>query len=623
VTWQASLGALLEAEGARFRVWAPEARSIVVLTERAGRPLARAQLQPGDHGLFEAWVPEVRAGDRYRFQLDGEGPFPDPASRFQPDGVHGPSEVVDPGTFEWTDGKWRGVPLESLVLYELHVGTFSPQGTFAGVAAKLPELRDLGVTAIELMPVADFPGMRNWGYDGAALFAPARCYGTPDDLRRLADAAHKHGLAVHLDVVYNHFGPDGAYAAAFSPSFFSARHRSPWGAGINLDGERSEQVRDFFIENALHWIHEYHIDGLRLDATHAMVDGGPRRFLAEFSDRVRAGAGERPVLIIAEDARNLAHAVKPVDAGGWGMDAVWSDDFHHQMRRLLAGDHESYYQDFSGTVADVAATLRRGWFYTGQRSAYHEAPRGTDPSGLPPRRFVFFIQNHDQVGNRAMGERLHHQIDPAAFRAASVVLLMAPQTPLLFMGQEWAARTPFRFFTDHHSDLGRLVTEGRRREFQRFRAFSDPMARLRIPDPQAATTFASSRLVWEERMRGPHAATLRLYRELLARRRSEPALRSESGAAFEAKAVDADTLVLRRRGAGGATLLAVARLRGAGAVELRPPLLDPRDATWTPAWSSEDPAFAEDPQPIRVEATKKQGLRIEFARPSALVLQPA
>ncbi len=508
------LGATVEPDGVRFRVWAAGAERVTVAIEDGGEHPLR--LEPD--ALATAFVPGLGAGARYRFKLDGQGPFPDPASRFQPLGVHGPSEVVDPAAFAWSDSAWRGLDPETLVLYELHVGTFSPAGTFAGVRERLPHLRELGVTALELMPVADFPGQRNWGYDGVAPFAPARCYGTPDELRALVDAAHGLGLGVLLDVVYNHLGPDGNYLHSYSPAFFSDRHQTPWGQAINLDGPGSALVRAFLIENALRWLAEYHFDGLRLDATHALVDESPRHFLAELAERVLALPGPRR-LLVAEDERNLAGLVRRAEQGGMALDAVWADDFHHQMRRRLAGDHDGYFADFSGSTADIVDTVTHGFHYRGRMVARTGHPRGSDTTGIPRHRFVFCIQNHDQIGNRALGERLHHQIEPAVYRAATALLLLTPATPLLFMGQEWAASTPFLYFTDHHPELGKLVTRGRREEFKGFAAFSSPDARERIPDPQSEQTFARSRLCWEELARPPHCQVLVLYRALLELRR--------------------------------------------------------------------------------------------------------
>jgi maltooligosyltrehalose trehalohydrolase len=621
--WKPSIGAWRAEGKTQFRVWAPEAGAIEVVREtRGAEPFAFALNRTAD-GFFEGNSAEFRAGDRYRYRVGGQGPYPDPASRRQPEGVHGPSEIVDAAEFAWTDAEWRGTPLEELILYELHVGTFTPAGTFASAAEKLPILRDLGVTAVELMPLADFPGDRNWGYDGVALFAPARCYGTPDDLRRFVDQAHGIGLAVHLDVVYNHFGPDGAYHGVFSQGYFSQTHKSPWGAAVNFDGPQSAATRKFFIENALHWIHEYHLDGLRLDATHAMADTSERHFLAELCGAVRdslqeGGDGQRPVLVIAEDVRNLAYMVKPEWDGGWGLDGVWSDDFHHEMRRFLAGDSDGYFEDFAGSAEEIATTARHGWFYSGQYAPFFGEERGTDPSGLSPRRFVFFVQNHDQVGNRALGERLHHQIDLAAYRAATALVLLLPETPLLFMGQEWAASSPFQFFTDHNPELGKRVTEGRRNEFSRFAAFADPETRQRIPDPQDPQTFERSRLNWEEREAEPHASMIRYYQKLLALRRADTAV--AKGEDFEIWDLHADTLLIRRREPSGGDLLAVIRLRGAGLADLRenPYANTSFGRRWSVFLTSEENAFAADAMPPRVD---ESGPVVEFQRPGAVIFK--
>jgi maltooligosyltrehalose trehalohydrolase len=574
------------------------------------RPLAR---EAG--GTFAGQLADVAGGLRYGYRLDGSPPYPDPASRFQPDGVHGASMTVDPQAFHWTDLEWTGVPLAELVIYELHVGTFTRQGTFAGVLERLPDLRRLGITAIELMPLADFAGNRNWGYDGAALFAPARCYGTPDDLRQLVDAAHSHGLAVLIDVVYNHLGPDGSYLPRFSPYYLTSRHSSPWGAGINFDGDHSSHVRAHFIESALHWIHEYHADGLRLDATHAIRDDGPRHFVAELSATVHASNTGHHLHVIAEDDRNLALVVMPEAAGGWGADALWADDFHHQLRRRLAGDADGYFIDYSGSTADVAATIRRNWFYSGQHSAYRDAPRGSDSAAVAPAQCVVGLQTHDQIGNRAFGERLHHQIDGAQYRAASMLLLSLPQTPLLFMGQEWGASTPFLYFTDHEPELGRLVTEGRRREFSRFAMFADERARAGIPDPQAVTTFTASRLDWKEPDREPHAATRRLYAAMLAFRRRILLPASPEDAAT-AQAVDDETLRLDRRARTGAAIVVITRFRD-GSVQLPPPAAHEHCELLL---TSDDSAFCDGATAPDVQATGPT-LTIRFHGPATLIFQ--
>ena len=618
--WAPALGAWPTPDGIAFRVWAPRARQLDVVLERENGEHRHA-LEPARDGTFSGVVREATPGDRYWYCLDDGPRWPDPASRRQPLGVHGPSEVVDPRAFQWTDAAWTGPSPADLIFYELHVGTFSPEGTFAGVRTRLPAIAALGATAIELMPVADFPGARNWGYDGVAAFAPARCYGTPDDLRHLVDAAHGLGLAVFLDVVYNHFGPDGAYAVAFSPSYLTDRHRTPWGAAINFDGHDSTMVRAFFIENACHWVREYHIDGLRLDATHAIADDSSRHVLAELAARVRASASDRRVLVVAEDHRNLNWVLQPEDAGGWGVDAVWADGFHHHMRRLLAGDSEGYFRDYSGTTEDLATTMRQGWFHPGQQSVHFSELRGTDPAGLALEQFVICLQNHDQVGNRALGTRLNEEIDLAAYRAASIVLLLAPETPLLFMGQEWAASTPFLYFTDHHADLGRLVTEGRRQEFRHFAAFSDPERRRQIPDPQALSTFLDSRLRWNERDAEPHAGVLRLYTAALALRRRSAAWRD--GSAHPVSALDAGTIAFRR-GHGSSAVVVVARLKGSGRVDLGRVLADDdgqeRGAArrWTVELTSEDPQYCAGPKPPAVGLDA--GATVDFRRPSAVIL---
>jgi maltooligosyltrehalose trehalohydrolase len=571
---------------------------------------------------FTGFAAGVGPPDRYRCRLDRGPLHPDPASRYQPEGVHGASQVVDAGSFRWSDGAWRGLQPDRLVLYELHVGAFTPEGSFAAAAERLPALADLGVTAVELMPVGDFPGRWNWGYDVAALFAPARCYGSPDDLRAFVDRAHALGLAVFVDVVYNHLGPDGAYVAVFQPEILSKRHESPWGRAINLDGERSREVREFLVENALYWVHEFHVDGLRLDSTHDLVDDGPRHFLDELAERVRASAAPRTVLVIAEDNRNAAHLVRSQGEAGFDLDGVWADDFHHEMRRLLAGDRHGYFEDFAGSVVELATVLRRGWLYCGQRSAHFGGPRGEDPKGIAPRRFVFCIQNHDQIGNRARGERLNHEIGLPAYRAASAVLLCAAQTPLLFMGQEWAAGTPFLYFTDHHPDLGRRVSEGRRREFARFPAFSDPSLAARLPDPQSPASFRSSVLDWSEREREPHAGVVRLYRALLEIRREEPAMRCRSAGSFDAVAATSDALALRRTASFEPTVLLVAQLRGSGSVTIDERLLPgvSAGARLEPILSTEDGAYAADPRPVALERTAAPAV-VRFDRPGALLLR--
>lgn len=620
--WQPSFGAWREGDGTRFRVWAPRGKHVEVVLYAADGSRRVQTLSRAEDGFYSAVVPGVAAGTRYKYRLDGDQAYPDPASRFQPEGVHGVSEVVDPTRFSWHDQNWHGLAGRELVIYELHVGTFTPQGTYQGVAEKLPELVELGISAIELMPLGDFPGQRDWGYDGVAMFAPARCYGTPEELHRLVDQAHQLGLAVFLDVIYNHFGPDGNYVGVYSPYFESQKHRSPWGAGLNFDGEYCQIVRQFFIDNALYWLRDYHFDGLRLDATHAIVDQGPRHFLAELAARIRETITERPVRLIAEDHRNLNTLLLPPAKGGWGLDGVWADDFHHEMRRLLAGDREGYYRDYTGTTTDLAATIQQGWFFCGQYSEHLEEDRGTDPTGLPSQAFVLCLQNHDQVGNRAFGRRLHQQIDLAAYRAASALLLCLPQTPLLFMGQEWAATSPFLFFTDHNPELGKLVTEGRRREFKQFSAFSDPAIREMIPDPQAESTFAQSRLRWEERSRQPFAGIWELYKVLLALRRREPALHTVATVQHRCVPVTDKALVLHRWAEGAPAMLLICQLKGFGVLNLATVagLEALAQRRWEVVLTTEEERFAADAQPLRHKLDTDFPV-FELGRPCAVLLR--
>ncbi len=480
-------GAEIVEGGVRYRIWAPDKGRVEVEVENADSH--KHEIVPlllDASGFFEGIHHGGGAGDTYKFRLGGSNTFPDPSSRWQPEGVHGKSMVIDPQKYEWKDAEWQRPRFRDLVLYELHIGTFTPVGTFLSAIEKLPYLVDLGVNAIEIMPVADFPGNRNWGYDGVSLFAPARCYGRPDDMRALVDAAHALGIAVILDVVYNHLGPDGNYIAAYSPFYFTKKHKTPWGDALNFDDEQSGPVRSFFVSNAIYWLEEFHIDGLRLDATHAMQDDSPRHILQEIADAVHA----RGCYGFAEDERNFATLTEHKPKG-FGLDAAYADDFCHTVQVAL-GDLR-FGEDFTGAPDELADELQHGWHYRGKVSAHTGAPRGTECDHLPPERFLFCISNHDQSGNHAFGERLNHLCSPEEYRVASALLLLAPYTPQLFMGQEWGASTPFLYFTDHKEELGRQVCEGRRKEFERYADFSDPEKVKRIPDPQGTAALLKNR----------------------------------------------------------------------------------------------------------------------------------
>jgi maltooligosyltrehalose trehalohydrolase len=508
---------VVDAGHTRFQLWAPSARTVeIALADGTRVPMAG-----GAGGWYEG-LAAAPPGTGYRFRIDDKLEVPDPASRYNPDDVHGASLVVDPRAHEWTDDAWRGRPWAEAVIYELHVGAFTPEGTYAAAVARLDHLAALGVTAIELMPLADFPGARNWGYDGVLPFAPDAAYGSPSDLKRFVEAAHARGLMVLLDVVYNHFGPEGNYLHAYAKPFFTERHHTPWGAALNFDGEHARAVRDFFVHNALYWLEEYHLDGLRFDAVHAIADHSTPDILTEIAARVRAGPGRgRPVHLVLENDDNEA---RYLDGSGTSLDrynAQWNDDFHHAFHVLLTGEIDGYYADYAAAPArHLGRILAEGFAWQGEPSPYRDdMPRGEASAALPPGAFVSFLQNHDQVGNRALGERLVSLVGERPLRAATCAWLLAPQPPLIFMGEEFGAATPFLFFCDFGPDLAAAVTNGRRKEFARFARFASAEAQAAIPDPNAPETYARSKLDWSCLAAGAHARWLALYRALLALRR--------------------------------------------------------------------------------------------------------
>jgi maltooligosyltrehalose trehalohydrolase len=510
--------------GTRFTVWAPTAQVVEVAVHRDDAVRVQ-RLARGADGVHTGVVPRVAPGTDYSYRLDGGPDRPDPVSRWRPAGVHGPTRVVDPAAFRWSDQAWRGLETADLVIYELHVGTFTPAGTFDGVVDRLPNLRELGVTAIEVMPVSEFPGGRNWGYDGVSPYAVQSTYGGPDGLKRLVDAAHRAGLAVLLDVVYNHLGPEGNYLGEFGP-YFSDRYRTAWGEGLNLDGPDSDEVRRYVVDNAVYWVTEYHLDGLRLDAVDRIVDLSPVHIAEELGAAVHAQgqALGRRTLVIAEIDANDPKWVKGREAGGYGLDAHWSDDFHHSVHVALTGERSGYYADFAEPGA-VAKVLRQRYVNDGRYSPYRRRRHGRPALDVPADRFIVAIQNHDQTGNRARGERLASLVTPDALRLAAALLLLSPYVPLLFMGEEHGETNPFLYFVSHGDPaLVEAVRQGRREEFASFGWTGG------VPDPQAEATFEASRPRWERGESGSGARMLTLYRELLRLRRTEPALRPAAAA---------------------------------------------------------------------------------------------
>jgi len=586
-----SQGAEITGSGVSFRTWAPEKSQVsVVIFDAEGRELRELPLKLEPNGYSSVLDPESVTGTLYKYRLDGHV-FPDPVSRFQPHGVHGPSQVIDGRAFRWTDHNWRRHALPDLVIYELHVGTFTTEGTFQAIIQKLDHLRDLGVNTIELMPIGDFPGRWNWGYDGVCFYAPSRAYGVPDDLRSLVDAAHRAGFTVLLDIVYNHLGPEGNYLGAYSDRYFTTKHDTPWGPALNVDGADCQPVRRLLIENAIYWMTEFHLDGFRLDATHTIADDSPKHLVQEIVEQVQ----ERGGLLICEDPRNERKIVLPRDQHGYGCDAVWADDFHHVVRVHMTKEDEGYLGYFHGTIEELVQTLREGWLFTGQLQK-DDIPRGTSGADLAPERFVYCISNHDQVGNRAFGDRLNQIVSPASYRAASGLLLLSPYTPMLFMGQEWAASSPFCYFTDHEPSLGRNVTEGRRKEFALFSEFRDPAQRRRIPNPQAASAFRKSKLHWRELKKLEASAVLCLYRDFLSFRVER--LRDRGRGTWVVDQVADSTIAIRYWVPEAPGLLILVQLvRAQTVLTLDRDVLRPgRDLSWGLALSSNAAQYGGDQQ---------------------------
>ena len=529
-------GATVHEGGVDFALWAPSTEHLLLEHRVVGGEITRHEMPRDREGWHRLTLPGAGHGDSYLFHLPDGTSVPDPASRFNPEDVHGPSVVIDPRHFGWTDDAWRGRPWEEAVVYELHIGAFTEEGSFNAARDRLAELAELGITAIELMPLADFPGRRNWGYDGVLQFAPDASYGTPDELKALVDTAHHLGLMVLIDVVYNHFGPEGNYLHAYCPEFFNAAHRTPWGSAINFDGPNARTVRDFFIHNALYWVEEFHFDGMRMDAIHAIRDDSHPHIVQEIRQALQAGPGKtRPIHLVLENETNqasmLARDGHGVPVAGT---AQWNDDLHHAVHVITTGERDGYYADYADDpVCRFACALAEGFIYQGQPSPFrHGEPRGEPSTRLPSQAFVSFLQTHDQVGNRAFGERIHALGDPVLTQAALACLLLSPHVPMLFMGDEFSASTPFLYFCDFGPELAAAVSEGRRGEFGGFAAFADEAARARIPDPNAEATFIASKLNWRERGKRAHFGHFTEVQHLLEvrRRRIVPHLAGSASA---------------------------------------------------------------------------------------------
>jgi maltooligosyltrehalose trehalohydrolase len=570
---------LLENDRCLFRVWAPAVSSVeVIIVGPSGRSMP---LDDSGDGYFSATADNIPSGSLYRYRLNGEKERPDPASRFQPQDVHGPSQVID-DFFPWEDSHWAGWPLQRAVFYELHVGTFTRDGTFDAIVPHIAELKELGVTAIEVMPVAQFPGSRNWGYDGVLPFAVQNSYGGPQGFKRLVNACHKIGLAVVLDVVYNHLGPEGNYLADFGP-YFTDRYKTPWGPALNFDGPESDHVRRYFIANAVYWITEFHVDGLRLDAVHAILDHSPYTFLEQLADEVKqqATALGRQVLLIPESAANDARLIRGRKLGGYGFDAQWNDDFHHALRGVLTGERSGYYQDY-GEFGQLVKAFREGFVYSGEYSAFRRHRHGTSTKDIPAERFVVFAQNHDQVGNRMLGERLSQLVSFEALKLAAAAVILSPFIPLLFMGEEYGEEAPFQYFISH-GDGGLIdaVRHGRRLEFAAFGWPGEP------PDPQDEKTFLRAKLNHQLKREGKYRALRDFYRELLRLRNELAPLARLSKETCEVRGCESDRVLVLRRGSGREIVTAIFNFNAAP-VSLAAPMATGR---WRKALDSTEPRW--------------------------------
>lgn len=590
------VGAEIQPEGGvHFRVWAPHRKTIeIVFSSNPGTaepPREPAPLASEGNGYFSAFVKEAAEGTSYRFRLDGsEHLYPDPASRYQPGGPFGPSSVVDPGGYRWEDTDWSGVEMRGQVVYEMHIGTFTAEGTWGAAAGELQELKNLGITVIEVMPVCDFPGRFGWGYDGVDLFAPTRLYGRPDDFRRFVDRAHSLGLAVILDVVYNHLGPSGNFLAQFAREYFSEAYFTEWGQAMNFDGPESDPVREFFIANAGYWIEEFHLDGLRLDATQQIFDSSSDHILAQIQRKVRQAGGKRRTILVAENEPQQVRLLSPPEEGGFGMDAVWNDDFHHSAMVALTGHNEAYYTDYRAHPQEFVSMAKYGFLFQGQRYRWQNKRRGTPTYGMPRWAFINFLQNHDQIANSGQGLRCHCLSSPGRTKALTALLLLGPGTPMLFQGQEFAASSPFFYFADQDEEVATLVHRGRTEFLHQFRSLAVPEIQARLPDPGDPATFVRCKLDFIDRQR--HAHIYALHRDLLRLRREDPVFRHAAEVRLDGAVLGGETFVLRFFGKDDDRLLVVNLGLDLHLDPAPEPLLAPPDGKmWKLLWSTEDPHY--------------------------------
>lgn len=585
--------------GIHFRVWTPGRHVVTLVMEpsvaHADSDRIEVELQTEGNGYFSVNAPTVSAGALYRYRLDSDPHlYPDPASRFQPQGPHGPSQVVDPSMFNWRDGAWQGIEPRGQVLYEMHIGTFTQEGTWTAAARELPELASLGITALNIMPVADFPGQFGWGYDGVNLFAPTRLYGVPDEFRHFVDHAHAAGIGVILDVVYNHMGTDGNYLRRFSRDYFSTRYKCDWGDPINFDGPNATPVREYVLANAAYWIQEFHLDGLRIDATQQIFDSSDKHILAAIVRTVHEAGAPRQTFIVAENEPQKVKLLMSPEHDGYGIDALWNDDFHRTAMVAMTGRADAYYSDHRGGAQEFVSALKRGFLYQGQWYSWQKQPRGTPALDLSPTRFINYMQNHDQLANSDEGKRAHLLSSPSRYRAVTTVFLLAPQTPMLFQGQEFAATSPFFYFADHQEEIAQLATRRGRIQFlSQFRVLTTPGMQARLPDPCDPMTFTRSKLNHNERY--AHREEYTLHVDLLRLRREDPVIRaSQYDARVDGGVLSPDAFVIRYFGEqpGDDRLLLVNLGRDLMLQPAPEPLLaPPENATWILLWDSEDPRY--------------------------------